>query len=484
MVDIASPAPTPAPARPTEGRPSRGPGRHWFPQLLLRLHFLAGVAVGPFILVAALSGAAYAAAPTVEHVVYRHELTTASRGPALPLADQVATAERYLAPRHPSDRLTGVRPAASTGETTQVMFEEPGLMEYQTRSVWIDPATARPHGDLLVYDTALPITTWLDVFHRTLFLGDVGRAYSELAASWLGITALAGIGLWIARWRRSDRRRRRALVVPRRGGGGYRRLLSWHAATGLWVLVAALFLSATGITWSLHAGANVDALQSALDWSTPSLTTAAPDARTPSADGSAERRGDDLTRIDDVLAAARAVNIRAAEVEVDLPTAPGEAWTVEETRREHPTAVSSVAIDGRTLRTVSRTDWDRYPLGAKLTRWGIDTHMGLMWGVANRVALVAAALGIAAMVVLGYLMWWRRRPARGGRVLGAVPSRGALARAPWWGRGLVLAAGAALGLALPELGVSLVVFVLLDALLEGRRDARARATPAETTVGR
>ena len=30
-----------------------------------------------------------------------------------------------------------------------------------------------------------------------------------------------------------------------------------------------------------------------------------------------------------------------------------------------------------------------YPLMAKLTRWGIDAHMGVLFGVANQLLLVA-----------------------------------------------------------------------------------------------
>src|SRR3546814_3422111 len=38
--------------------------------LILRLHFYAGILIGPFILIAALSGGLYAMAPTIEKFVY------------------------------------------------------------------------------------------------------------------------------------------------------------------------------------------------------------------------------------------------------------------------------------------------------------------------------------------------------------------------------------------------------------------------------
>ncbi|MGL1645817.1 PepSY domain-containing protein, partial [Vibrio parahaemolyticus] len=90
---------------------------------------------------------------------------------------------------------------------------------------------------------------------------------------------------------------------------------------------------------------------------------------------------------------------------------------------------------------------------AKLSRWGIDTHMGSMFGLANQLVLFVVALGIAALVVLGYAMWWRRRPTRG---VAAPPARGALRGAPWWGIALVLVAAVCLGILLPFVGYTLV----------------------------
>lgn len=58
-------------------------------------------------------------------------------------------------------------------------------------------------------------------------------------------------------------------MIPDNRATGYRRLFSWHAATGAWILVGALFLSATGITWSLCAGGSVAAIRAGLDWTTP-----------------------------------------------------------------------------------------------------------------------------------------------------------------------------------------------------------------------
>lgn len=45
----------------------------------------------------------------------------------------------------------------------------------------------------------LPFRTTLDHLHRDLLLGNWGRFYSELAASWLAILIFTGLYQWIKR---------------------------------------------------------------------------------------------------------------------------------------------------------------------------------------------------------------------------------------------------------------------------------------------
>ena len=487
----AGPRPTTPPAA-APAAPARPPQRRdpWLMPLVLRLHFLAGVLVGPFILVAALTGAAYAVSPTLERVIYDDELRAPVTATTVPLADQVDAARAVAGD---DAALVAVRPAPRPGDTTRVMFAGDDLLEGQTRAVFVDPGTAQVRGDLPVYGTSgsLPLRTTISDLHRSLGLGDVGRAYSELAASWLGVVVLGGLALWVARWRRG--RRRRDLVRPDLRASGLRRSVSWHASIGVWLVLGALFLSATGITWSQFGGERVTALRAALSWQAPTLVTAlegasgagataggaAPDAHAghhggaPAAPGSARV---DPAGFDAVLAVARTENVDTGLVEIRPPADDASAWTVTEIQRSAPTQVDSVAVDGSTLEVVDRVDFADHPVMAKLARWGVDAHMGVLFGWPNQLLLVATALGVATMVVLGYVMWWQRRPAGGrGAAVGRPAPAGALARAPWWGTGLVVLVGVGLGAALPLLGASLVAFVLVDALVVA---ARTRPTGA------
>lgn len=473
MTAVAPPA---APA----GRPAPVPPRRrgWFGALLLRLHFFAGILIGPFILIAAVSGALYALTPQLEQAVYAHELHAPVTENRLTLAEQITVAEGYIAGEA---TLSAVRPAPEPGDTTRILFAQEGLGASESRAVFVDPGTGEIRGDLTVYGTsgALPLRTWVDNLHRNLHLGEFGRHYSELAASWLGIVALAGLALWIIRIRKT--RVKRDLVRPNRAHRGYRRFFGWHTSLGIWVLLGALFLSATGITWSQYAGTNVSNLRASLDWGTPSLDTALGDQADAPADEHAGHHGPvsaptgaaNPATFDAVLAIAQRTNVNTGLVEITPPAAPGSAWVVREIKASFPTEVDTVAIDGTTMQVVDRVDFADYSLPAKLARWGIDLHMGALFGLASQIVLFLIAASIAAMVVLGYLMWWKRRPPRDPRrLVGAAPRRGALGDAPWWGLAAVAAVAVLIALWLPLVGWTLLAFVVIDVLL----GLRARRT--------
>lgn len=406
--------------------------------LFLRLHFYAGVLVGPFILIAALTGVLYALTPQLESWVYSDKLRVPVSAQQLSLDDQVQAA---LA-TSPAGDLVAVRPAAEPGATTRVLFAEKGLGESERRAVFVDPGTGRVTGDLVVYGSSgsLPLRMTLSQLHRNLLLGEPGRLYSELAASWLWVVALGGLVLWITRPRNSKRIRR-------------------HGLLGVWVLVGALFLSATGLTWSAYAGENVATLRQAFGWATPALKI--PGGSSDHGDHSEHApTGTGHGDIDNVVGAARAWGIDARSLEIGLPAAPGGAWKVAEIERGWPTQVDSVAVqDGDVTASVKFAD---YPLAAKLSRWGIDAHMGVLFGWPNQLVLLLLGGGLVALVVLGYRMWWQRRPTRG---FGRPTPRGQWRKAPPVAL-IALGVGALVaGWFVPLLGISLVAFLVIDALL-------------------
>ncbi len=69
-----------------------------------------------------------------------------------------------------------------------------------------------------------------------------------------------------------------------------------------------------------------------------------------------------------------------------------------------------MAIDGATMQVVDRTRFADFPLMAKLTRWGVDFHMGVLFGLANQLLLVGFGCALCVTIGVGYRLWWIRRP--------------------------------------------------------------------------
>ena len=472
MERVADPSP---PTRPTSPR-------SWRP-LILRLHFYAGILIAPFILIATISGGLYAVAPTIEQLMYRDYLHVDPTGPAVPVADQIRAAQA----EQPDLTVATVRPATDPGDTTRVMFTDPSLGESKRLAVFVDPSTATSVGESTVYGSsgALPVRTWISELHRHLHLGEPGRLYSELAASWLWVIALGGLYLWVERYRR-NRDKARLLTFDRKSKGR-NRSLGWHGVAGIWIAVGLVFLSATGLTWSTYAGENVTELRSALSWTTPAITETigSSDAATTDHSGhgghSMEMAADASTtdnnvgRIDSVLDIAKANGIDGA-VEASIPASDDAAFVVAETRQPWVMSNNSISIDGSTgtvIDTVLFSDW---PLTAKLAAWGIQLHMGTLFGVANQLALLALAIALASVVVRGYMMWWKRRPTKAtGLTAGRPPLRGSLRRISPISVAVLAVVAVAIGWFVPLLGLSLVAFLAVDVVLGSIRRARTRA---------
>ncbi|WP_217237610.1 PepSY domain-containing protein [Streptomyces sp. AC555_RSS877] len=458
----------PQPAAPVPSSPSR-----WAPlrPLILRLHFYAGVFVAPFLFVAAVTGFLYAGAFQAEKIVYADEMTVSAVGDAkLPISEQVAAAREA----HPGGAVSAIRPSPEDDATTRVLLSGvEGVDPNHTLAVFVDPYTAKVQGALEQYGStgALPLRTWIDEFHRDLHLGENGRLYSEFAASWLGVIAVGGLVLWLSR--------RRALRKVR-GTSGRRRTLGLHGTVGVWAAAGFIFLSATGLTWSTYAGANIDELRTSLGQSTPSVTSTA--AGEHSGHGASASAGDAEhgVGLDKILAAARAEGL-GDPVELVPPADASSAYVVRQVQRSWPEKQDSVAIDPATGEVTDVLRFADYPVLAKLTRWGIDLHTGVLFGLVNQIALMLLALSLILLIALGYRMWWQR--GRGSSFGRPIP-RGAWQQVPPQILLPCVAVIAVLGYFVPLLGIPLAAFVVVDVVLgeiAHRRGRRTRTSGADAT---
>lgn len=486
-----------SPTQPTPPKPTPENRIDWWPALrplVLRIHFYAGILIGPFLLIAALTGLLYTAMPQVESNAY-HELTHVTPGGATkPLSQQVAAARAS----HPTGDTLEVDPPEAADRSTRVVFSDSTVPSTYAMSVYVDPHDAQVVGRVRSMGQWLGIRAWVDDLHRNLHLGAFGRNYSELAASWLWVVLLGGLTLWISR-RRKDKRLRR-LVTPDLSTKGRARSLSWHGTLGTLIAIGLLGLSVSGLTWSRYTGAKISDLRSNLSWTTPSpnTTIAAPTptptdtsdmtgmpgmTMSPSSGTTTTAQDAAITEgvgIDGVYRTARAAGLRNPLV-LTPPTNATSAWQAAENNRSWRSYYDSVTVDPTSGKIVDRVDFTDWPFMAKMSTWIISAHMGILFGLANQLILAALAIGLIIVIVNGYRMWWQRRP-RGARGLrfGPGPARGAWRRIPTPALLAILAGTVFIGWFMPLLGVSLVAFLVLDMMVQTARlrPASDRGTPA------
>ncbi|TRO67881.1 PepSY domain-containing protein [Streptomyces sp. IB201691-2A2] len=439
----------------------------WSPlrPLVLRLHFYAGVLVAPFLLVAATTGFLYAASFQAEKILYSHEMTVPVGDEKLTISEQVTAARKA----HPEGTVSAVRPSPKDDETTRVMLSGvPGIEETHTLAVFVDPYTAKVRGSLEQYGStgALPLRTWIDEFHANLQLGQDGRLYSELAASWLWVIAGGGLVLWFSR-RRTQRKIR--------GTSGRRRTLGLHGTVGVWAALGFFFLAATGLTWSTYAGAHIDELRTQLHQATPAVSAAAGGEHSGHGSASAEGDVEHGVGLDKVLASARAEGL-GDPVEIVPPADAESGYVVRQVQRSWPTKQDAVAVDPSNGEVTDTVRFADYPILAKLSRWGIDAHTGVLFGIGNQLVLMALALSLILLILWGYRMWWQRGRAS---AFGRPIPRGAWQQVPPYILVPLMAAIAVLGYFVPLLGIPLAAFMAVDIVLgeiAHRRGKRTYAT--------
>ncbi|GAA4440541.1 PepSY domain-containing protein [Actinokineospora soli] len=412
--------------------------------LLRRIHFLAGLLIAPFLAVLAVTGILYAFTPQINDVLYGDRLYVDQVGAApRPVDEQVQAALGA----HPDAAFKSVVVSADPERTTEVVLAAPGLDEHggdhfsaESLTVYVNPYTAAVQGDLVTVNGRPPAQVWLRELHGNLNLGEPGRLYAEFVASWLPVVVIGGIVLWVGTRRARSRT-------------GRARLRGLHASVGLWAAVGLLVLSATGLTWSKYAGERVDQLIEAVDAKSPSLRSA-------DVEPTAAR-----ISLDRAVVIARDSGLEG-DLTVTAPTASARPLKINESSLGLPVQKDSVAVDPYTGAVTGRVSWDDYPLLAKLTSVGIAAHSGTLFGLANQLLLALVAGAALVLLVLGYRMWWLRRPRAGGAA--AAPDA-VWRRMTWPLRIAVLVVAAATAWAMPVFGGSLVLFLVADLALAARR---------------
>lgn len=440
-----------------------------------RWHFGAGLLAMPFLLLLAITGAAYLFKPELDHAIYRDMIDVpVHSGQGLPIGALIQRVESHI-----DGRVLQIVPPAQPGRAVRLMVR---VASGEVRTAFADPYDGHVTG-LTDYGGLLQLVRKI---HSLQKFGFWASCLIELTAGWTIALVATGIFLWWPRGRATGG------IVTIRGTPGRR--VFWrdlHAVTGLLAAVVILFLAITGMPWSMFWGDHVQSWATAArlseppppvhvvpEWMmaatmpnmphAPHAQDGAPKPELPwamekaAAPGSHPVAGAAPLGLDRVLAILRDAGM-ASSSSLALPDGPDGAYVASwrPDRVEDTRVVYLDQYTGHILGDVRFRDWG--PVG-KAIEWGVAVHQGQEYGAGNRYLMLSGCVAIVLLAATSIIMYWKRRP-KGSLGLPPAPAD---SRAAWG----VIAILGIVGVIFPLVGASIVATLLVQALASGRADAR------------
>lgn len=429
-------------------------GRETLYRAIWRWHFYAGLVSVPFMILLAVTGSIYLFKAEINHTVFAYRNVVAVQGDAILPPSRLTEAALFAVP---GSRLKSyTEPASPTGSALVTLKGQAGKT-----LVYLDPYTGRVL-DAIDADAEFMFVT--RKLHSLVYLGNTASYVVEAVAGFALILVVTGFYLW---W---PRRQAGGVVTLR---GTPRRRVWWrdlHAVTGAFAGVVIFFLALTGMPWSKFWGAHMqDYASKAGVGYPPTLWDNVPTSGPTTADVTTKPgwvAADAPVPTSTASSAAPMTLDRAVAAAHDLGIAHGFEMSVP----GDATGVYTAAIYPSDLGKERTIHFDQYtgkplidlafkdygPVG-KAIEFGINVHMGQQWGLANQLVMLATCIAIILSSVAAVVMWWKRRP-RGRVGVPPLPADRRVYRALW-------IAAAALGLAFPLTGVTIVAMLAFDLLI-------------------
>ena len=455
------------------------PGNRFY-RTVWRWHFYAGLFVIPFMLILSVTGIIYLFKPQLDAAMYPHLIFVQPDTTTVAYVEQVESAEQA----YPNSTVTQIIPNSAPDRSTEVLLTTP---DERSLMVFVNPHTGQVLGNL---DEKNNLQAIARKIHGDLLIGKLGDYIVELAACWGLVLLITGLYLWLPRHRFSAV----GTLIPRLWSQNKR--IFWrdlHAVPGFYGTLLIGFLILTGLPWTGFWGdtfaqvwgrfpdqmwddvpqstvltGSLNQQEQVVPWAVQQLPM--PES-IPSGQGNQATYAV-LTAAQDTVNSGNPVNVDSvitlarskgapAGFKLVLPDGEKGVYTVSAFPND-PTQEVTMHIDQYSAQVLADVRWQDYGLVPKVVEMGVSIHMGKYFGLANQLLMLFAAMIAILLSITGTIMWWQRRPKESG-LLGAPPMPPYLQhwRVP-------LAIIAVLGLALPLVGLSLVIVLLLDYLLLSR----------------
>ena len=441
----------------TPAQPKGGANKLYF--AAWRWHFYAGLFVIPFLTILAITGMMMLWIAWIDGrdgertavIPLGAPLAVSAQAEAATDAVPGGVLKQYVAPRR--DDLAAL---------FRVDAEDDAIM------VAVDPYTAT------VIETFPRRSGWYDFFdsiHSDLRLGVMGDRLLETAASLSLVLIATGLYMW---WPRKIGWRRALVPSIARGRGLWKSL---HGVLGIWISVFLTLFLISGLAWAGIWGGKMvqawsqfpaekwdnvplsDDIHASMNHDRHEVPWALEQTPMPASGSDAGLGGvTGPVTLDKVDQLARAIGFDA-RYQLNLPLGETGVWTLSRdsmsTDSTAPTTDRTVHVDQFTGKILADVRFQDYSLAGKAMAVGVALHMGTL-GLWSVLANTLVCLSVLFLCASGVVMWWKRRPANGGR-LAAPPMPNEL---PIW-QGAVLV-GLAVSMAFPMAGVAILAGLMVD----------------------
>jgi uncharacterized iron-regulated membrane protein len=330
---------------------------------------------------------------------HRYEV---SEGPSLPLAQQIESARAAL---DENFVVTGVRPPEEAGDPVTVQARKKGRppegQRPETRTLWLDPATAEV---LDIANTRASAFGIMHTLHGSLMIPENGRKIVGYIGWAMLVSSLTGLWLW---WPRNG-----AFLKGLRWKRGPRTTFNLHHFMGFWLCIPLAVLSLTGVYISFPQESRAVL---GVFVELPAQEGRGPGGGGGPGGGNAPPLEQTNLTPDAASAAALAAAPGATLIAVNLPSAgrDGDApsWRVQ-VRAPGAEANSTINVDDETGEARAGRGGGAPSTDQNVARLMRRIHDGVDMGVFWQTIVFLGGWAPFVLGITGIIMWLRRRAAR------------------------------------------------------------------------
>lgn len=373
------------------------PRKTWVRRALFQIHLWSGISVGLIATVVGVTGSAIVFKDAIDRIVTpeRFRVTPGARLSA----DQLLASATRIHPGWPVSYVAiGQAPQGHSNPWVFYAFD-PGRPGSELQLIYIDPVTG---SKLAETGEAHGVMNWLADLHFRLLGGTTGTFVNGIGAWLLFVLCISGVWIW---W--PGRGRVRTALTIHRGARLLR--LNWdiHNVFGFWSAIPLGIEAFTGAYYCFFVPMSA-ALVLVLGGSTHRWQEMSEPPRSTVIAGNMPARlepmiEESLRRHPDCTVRGLAIPIGATDpftVQLDPPHAEDRGDYVQ------------VAFDRYSARVLSDIDSRHESMAIRLVNFIRPLHFGTFAGHWSRIAWIVAGLVPGILFFSGFVMWWRRVPAR------------------------------------------------------------------------